>query len=372
MKKKNRIISIAFLLYLGFFSIGSILVKDRTFSDMENRNLQTFPKLNTETLAKGTFMDEFESYMQDQIILKDELVEINTTVSYVLNQRLIHGVYFAENGMLIQDYVYDGRQIQENVSYVNDFVSEHPDFEYTWLVVPTAGEIYKEALPDYAPYDSQQKAMDYLKENVSENITLIIPEQELLAHKSEYLFYNTDHHWTQNGAYYGYEALCSGMGIMPAAKERYQVNEPSGAFYGSLYSKAPKLGTKPDRIFLYENSNGKYHVEYLDEKWSEDSLYHYENLLLKDKYTTYLDGNHALLTIQGNGAAKEPVLVIKDSYAHSLLPFLADNFAEIHVIDLRYYHQSVSEYAKEHGIQKIIFINNIDFVTTDNNFLWLY
>jgi hypothetical protein len=372
MKKKNIIISIVFLLYLGFFSLGSLLVKDRTFSDMENRSLQTFPKIKLKSIADGSFMEDFESYMQDQIICKDGLVELNTAVAYGMNQRLIQDVYFADNDRMIQDYQYDESQLGKNVDYVNDFVEAHPEFEYTWLLVPTAADIYSDELPAYAPCDSQDEALEYVTEHAAEAISLVIPKETLLEHKEEYIFYRTDHHWTQNGAYYGYVALCEGLGITPVAKESYRVNEPSTSFYGTLYSKAPLPGTKPDSIFLYENPEGSYHVEYVDEGWSQDSLYQYENLLIKDKYTTYLDGNHALLTITGNGSDPEPILVVKDSYAHSLLPFLADNYGEIHVIDLRYYHQSVSEYASEHGIKKILFINNVDFVTTDNNFLWLY
>lgn len=372
MKRRNQIITIVFLLYIGFFAIGSIVLRDRTFSELENRQLAAFPEVSFSSIAKGAFMEDFETYMQDQIILKDELVTLHTTVTYGMNVRLINGVYFASEGRLIQDYSYDEAQLSENVSFVNDFAESYPDYHYTWLVAPTAGEIYGETLPDHAPYDSQKQALSYLQENVSDKITLIIPEQELLMHKSEYLYYRTDHHWTQNGAYYGYRALCEGLGIEPKEKDAYQVNEPSKSFYGTLYSKAPRVGVEPDSIFLYENPAGAYQVDYPEENETKDGLYQYENLMKKDKYTVYLGGNHPLMVIHGNGELKEPVLVIKDSYAHCLLPFLADHYAEIHVLDLRYYHKSVSEYAKEHGIENIILINNVDFLTTDNNFLWLY
>ena len=96
-----------------------------------------------------------------------------------------------------------------------------------------------------------------------------------------------------------------------------------------------------------------------------------DNLEIKDKYTTYLDGNHPFIKITSNSSNKEKLLVIKDSYAHSLLPLLADNYSEIYVVDLRYYHQSVSELAKSLNISKVLFINNLEFLSTDDNFLWL-
>ena len=148
----------------------------------------------------------------------------------------------------------------------------------------------------------------------------------------------------------------------------------SDEFYGTLYSNAPTFSAKPDEVLFYHNPDGEYTVEYLDEGWTSDSLYNYENLEIKDKYTTYLDGNHSIIKITSNAVSGDngKLLVVKDSYAHSFLPLLADNYSEIIVVDLRYYHESVSELAKENGIENVLFINNIEFLSTDNNFLWLY
>ena len=116
----------------------------------------------------------------------------------------------------------------------------------------------------------------------------------------------------------------------------------------------------------------------------------------------YLDGNHAIIRVKNNSyddtnkdnnkdddsesnsiaeidseasdniTSANRVIVVKDSYAHSLLPLLADNYEEIIVVDLRYYHEkTVSELAHEEGISDIIFINNVDFINSDDNFLWL-
>ena len=91
----------------------------------------------------------------------------------------------------------------------------------------------------------------------------------------------------------------------------------------------------------------------------------------KDKYAVFFGGNYPVARIKSNGVNTEKVLIIKDSYANSLVPFLADQYREIHMLDLRYYHESVSEYIRENGIERVIFINNVDFISTDNNFLWL-
>ena len=86
---KNKIITIMFLSYIAFFSIGFIVVKDRDFSQMENRNLKQFPEVSFESVMSGEFSDEFEDYMSDQIIYKDFLVRLKVTENRLLGQSLL-------------------------------------------------------------------------------------------------------------------------------------------------------------------------------------------------------------------------------------------------------------------------------------------
>lgn len=63
---------------------------------------------------------------------------------------------------------------------------------------------------------------------------------------------------------------------------------------------------------------------------------------------------------------QQKLLVIKDSYAHSVLPFLALHVPEIHVIDLRYYNGNISEYMTANEISDVLMLfNTTTFV--DNN-----
>ncbi len=371
---KNKIIAFMFVAYVMFFAVGSLIVKDREYSPMENRNLEQFPDVNKKDILSGDFSEDFEKYMSDQIILKDTLVRIKVLENRVLGQSLINGTYFAEDDMLIAEYKNPYKQLPTNISYVNEFVKANGDFNVNWLIIPNASLIYEDKLPAYATSYSQEEVITYIKDNVSENINLIDCMDELIKAKDEYIYYNTDHHWTMKGAYIGYQVLCDGLGINETLIEDYEVVTGSKEFYGTLYSNAPTFNQKPDEILMYNNPAGEYKVEYLDDNTTSESLYNLDNLEIKDKYTTYLDGNHSILKISSNAASGDngKLLVVKDSYAHSLLPLLADNYSEIYVVDLRYYHQSVSELAREEGITDILFINNIDFLSTDDNFLWLY
>ncbi len=374
---KNKLMTVMFVAYLLIFAVGSIILRDRKFSDMENRNLEQMPEVTTKSVMSGDFSDAFEKYMSDQVIFKDALVRIKVTWNKALGQTCVNDVYFADNDMLIQKYEKPYNQLDKNLSYINEFKEFNPDLNCTMLIAPNASYVYEDLLPAYAKSYDQGEVLAYISGKLSKDIKLADCSAALLAAKDEYIFYRTDHHWTINGAYIGYTTLCDALGITPTPKNSYDILVGSDSFYGTLYSKAPTFTQKADDIILYDNPKGEYIVEYLDKNVTDDSLYTMANLEKKDKYTTYLDGNHSIICIKSNAPSctddecKHKLLVVKDSYAHCLLPLLADNYSEIYVVDLRYYHQSVSALAKEQGITDVVFINNLDFISTDNNFLWL-
>lgn len=374
---RNKLIVIVFIIYILVFSLGSVIAKDRHFSMMENRNLAQFPKANVESVLKGDFSESFENYMSDQLVFKDFLVRLKVGENRILNQSSVNGVFFAKDNMLIQDYKNAYNQLSKNVGYVSEFVCQNQDFSVSWLIIPNACYIYEDKLPAYASCYDQKEVLAYILGNADESINVIDCSNELMEEKNDYIFYKTDHHWTINGAYIGYKKLCDSLGLNATKKSEYKISTVNEDFLGSLYSNAPSFGQAADKIELFSNPLGEYQVFYADKNITTDSLYNEDNLKTKDKYTVYLDGNHSLIRIKSNHVNEQynenegKLLVIKDSYAHSLLPLLADNYSEIVVVDLRYYHQSVSELARESKITDILFINNLEFLSTDDNFLWL-
>ena len=175
---RNRIVTIIFILYILFFAIGSFIIKDRVFSDMENRNLAQFPKASAKSIFSGDYSDEFESYMSDQIIFKDFLVKLKVTENKALNQTYVNGTFFAE-GRYIRDYEENTAQIDKNVGFVNEFAQMNPELNIIWLMVPNASCIYKDCLPSNAVIDDQRKTMEHIKDKVDESIIFVDPSEEL-------------------------------------------------------------------------------------------------------------------------------------------------------------------------------------------------
>jgi len=182
----------------------------------------------------------------------------------------------------------------------------------------------------------------------------------LFANREQSIFYKTDHHWTTNGAYYAYQVLGKQMGFEPKIKEDFRIETVTNDFYGSLYSKSGYRHMKPDSSKLYlPEDNGRNSVEYVDEQQRSDSLYVMDNLKKKDKYTVFLNGNHGLIKIATSNRKGKKLLVIKDSYANSFLPFLTQHFQEIYVIDLRYYEGDIKKLIQEQQIHDMLLLYNV-------------
>lgn len=373
---RDKLLVICFIAFIGVFAIGSLVVKDRQFSDMENRNLTEAPKFSFESLWKGEFTDQFEKYMSDQIIFKDFLVKTKVSYTKFLGQTKVGDVYFAEDDMIIQKHAdpfeKENSQLVQNVNWINMFVDENPDLDITMFLAPNASLIYADKLPDYAPNADEKLTIGYVRDNLNTRVKFVSAEDTLEEHKDEYIYYRTDHHWTANGAYYGYVVLANALGLTPNTKDAYDIETASTDFYGTMYSNAPTFTAKPDEIILYNKKGGEYTVDIPEKNIVLDSVYNRENLNIKDKYTTYLDGNHSFVRIKSNSDNHEKIIVVKDSYSHALLPLLADHYDEIIVVDLRYYKSPVSELAKEEDVSKIVLIYNADFISTDTNFSMLY
>lgn len=368
---RNKVEIVLFIVFLSLFGLAYIIFPQREFSEMENDYLTLCPKFQWKDFIEGDFSRAFEEYTADQILGKDWLVKNHVLFRRGLGITLINGVYIGKDGYLIQDYQEPEGNFKQNLDYIREFAVRNPNVKMTMLVAPNVNQIYPELLPSFAETYSQKTVLEELEAQLSGSVQVVDVEPALEAHREEYIYYKTDHHWTSLGAYYAYAAFCEASGLTPLPIDKYDRQELPEPFYGSLYSKTPLYGQESDRVELFWNPEGIYRVSYPVAGQERDSMFVLEQADKKDKYTVFFGGNDPLVVINSNGANPEPVLIIKDSYANCLVPMLADQYREIHMIDLRYYHEDIDAYIEENKIKQVIFIHNIDFLSTDNNFLWL-
>lgn len=360
MKLVNKIIATFFLIFITCLLLLNIVTPDQKFSEHENRMLMQMPKLSFDRIISGKFMEEFEQYIKDQFVWKKNWLSLKTTTERLLQKQENNGVYFGKGNFLFEQLEKPNEQFERNINSVNLFAEQFKQMKTYFLLVPTSMEIYQEKLPKFAPTISQLDILTEVISYLDPSIKLIHVNENLVNHKDENIYFRSDHHWTMRGAYYAYLKAAHEMGFQPYTVEDFNIEIVSKSFHGTLYSKANAYHIPPDNIEVFKP---KFHINYDVKIENEPTISHtlYEPSYLneKDQYSYFLNGNNSLVTIHTNIHNRKKLAVIKDSYAHVFIPFIANHYEEIHVIDLRYYHDNIYNYLNEHNIYETLFLYNI-------------
>lgn len=373
MKEDNNsykyIIGLMLLGYIGIMIFTNIITSDRVFSDMENRRLEQVPKFSFEKLSKGEFTSNFEKYTSDQFPFRDFFIGIKSNCERILGKKENNDVFLGKDGYLMEKFNKpDDENLESKIDAINSFSRNNPNTNKYFILVPNSVKVLEDKLPAFAPVDDELFYIDKVKSNLDKGIKFIDIYDELFSKKDEYIYYKTDHHWTSKGAFYAYKRLGESMGFYPHGNDYFDIKEVTDSFYGSLYSKGRFRNIKGDSIELYiPKKSENCTVEYYDEKKISNSLYNMESLKEKDKYTVFLNGNHSLLKINTDISNSKKLLIIKDSYANSLVSFLTGHYNEIYMIDLRYFNEDLSKFIKENNIDDTLILYNVKTFFEDNS-----
>lgn len=369
MKKiSNAILSMIFIAILLLVPLSGVMIEDREFSENENRYLNQKPNLDFKDILSGKYMKDVEGYVNDQFVMRDQLIGIKTDVQMWMGYKDINGVYLADDGYLIEKWIdqdFDIEQLNQNIDSINKFASLNKDKNISVMVVPTAGLILQSKLPDSAPMFDQNYAIDIIK-NKLEGSKFIDVRSTLLSHNNDYIFYKTDHHWTTLGAYYSYEEWRKQNVLTECNLSDYEIETVSNSFKGSLFSKVLNKNSAQDSISLFNKVDGQpYKVYYNFEKSCTESVYDYDKLNEKDKYQVFFGGNHPEITIKTSNNNGKHLLVIKDSFANSFVPFLINDYETISIIDLRYFNQDLNDYMNNSLISDVLILYNVKNFSSD-------
>lgn len=181
---------------------------------------------------------------------------------------------------------------------------------------------------------------------------------------------NESYNWTNKGAYIAYKEMCRQLDLKAKEESDFNINEITNSFYGSLYSKLGAGIGEPDSIDVYlPKKDGDVVVNYVNEGEKIASLYNTKSLEEQDKYQVFTGGNHSLINIKSLADPKKKLLVLKDSYANSFLPFLTAHYGEIDVVDLRYYTDNIDNLIKTDDITDVLFLYNAATFNEDKSIL---
>ena len=377
-RRKGGLIHYPVLILFSVFFVGMFLLDcvtpDRTVSELENTTLTQRPKVTAQILSSAglnRFFNDYTQYTKDQIPGRDAWISLQSFVETALLQKTQSGgILLGDKGQMF-DRTYglvssEERTLPRNIAAVASLAARCPGKVYV-MVAPAASSIYPERVPAHAPLLQEESYLGQIQAAVEQAGGVYLPlEDALSAHKDEYIYYRTDHHWTTLGAWYAYSQLCDLLGLTPFDLSSHQAVEVEN-FYGTFYSRARTWNAQPDTLTYYDLDNPLtiYTVTGpgMPEAGQTTGLYDLDKLQVYDKYAAFLHGNNGLSRVEGDGQGR--ILVIKDSYANSFVPFLAANYAEIDVVDLRNYNYGLDALIADNDYDQILVLYSFDSFKSD-------
>lgn len=432
-ESKNRCAAFPTLVFCAFlfaFALGNLIVPDRKFSEIENRPLTSFPALSQETVLSGAWMSDFEEYASDQLLFRDEWMKFKTRADGTLLRKDNGSVYFGKKGQLFSTDTLNGKQEEKNLAVLAHFIEQthhgetNPTAIYraatsqaepvriSVLLAPTAKSVLPELLPDFAPVSDEHAAMEKEKTALlaaDPALRFVDPTEDLYqaAHEngtetnntekdgsstpgSTAIYYKTDHHWTTDGAYIAYRRWAEENGFPPVSADAFTRTVVSESFLGTNDSKAPGAAGKGDSIVRFDLTSPDTaepeitvwkDITKPDQTETREGFYDNTALETKDQYAYFLGGNDPQVFIRTGRNTGRRLLLIKDSYANCMIPFLALHYDEITVTDLRYSHGKILPANTDQSLQPnsesnsaftdILFLYNIESFCNDRNLAYL-
>ena len=358
---RNKIITSFFCLLLAVSALIGLLMPDRYYSEREKRTLTQKPKFTVADFISGEFSGELEKYLTDQVPLRDGWVTMKTYMELAIAKRESGGVYICKDKYLMDKFTsYSKKQLATNAAALADLQEKlaAEGVSMNTILVPMAAQVLTDKLPAYAPVADYAAILQVLTVAGVDTTDVL---SALAAHSSENIYYRTDHHWTSLGAYYAY---CAWRGIEPNVDEWTQ-EILCDNFHGTTWNKVPLPSVPAEEITAwYKHINRS--VSYNNGQYETDSIYERKYLSGSDQYAVFLNSNQAQTVIEGSGKSGK-FLLIKDSYGNPFSQFPVEDYAEVHVLDLRFFKGGVVEYAKENSITDTLVLYGTQNFVKDMN-----
>ena len=342
MNRKMQVLTAAlFVGVLLSFAIAFWILPDQSFSEQENRSLKTFPKFTWQKLADGRFGDEMNDYFADQFPIRDVMVGIKGCAEVALGKGGNNGVILGKGGQLqsttFDALLEDGSVMKDTDAFdpaVVDAALEGIDRAAKRAKVPfsvllTGRTVDVTVSSSSYPSQFSDALLARVREGMSSAVTYLdtVPGYRARHDAGEYVYFKTDHHWTTLGAYYAYADVMRSFGMEGEilSADVFEKRVVSTDFYGTAWSAGGMKFVPPDTLELWYLGNEDAFEVTADGK-ELDSFYSLSYLATKDKYSVFLDGTHDVVTVKKPGEERPTLLILKDSFANSVAPFLAQHF----------------------------------------------
>ena len=280
------------------------------------------------------------------------------------------GVYVVGSaGYEMYNYVGSlAEKYQSTVNAVADSLSGVSQV-YAMAIPLSSGITLPDELFSDIPGSDQAQAEKDILAGMGQNVKTIPLHDVMMSHRTEYIYFRTDHHWTALGAYYAYVQFCTAKGITPHNLSDYEVSQFPG-FLGSFYNDGGKPDTMkndPDTVNAYHPVSATASMKYGDNENSTltggQVIFDESTASASLKYGTFIMGDNPFTVIENPEVSNgESCIVVKESFGNAFVPFLVDHYQTVYVVDYRYYSGSITQLARDKGVKDVLFVNNLSAI----------
>ena len=280
------------------------------------------------------------------------------------------GVYVVGSaGYEMYNYVGSlAEKYQSSVNAVADSLSGVSQV-YAMAIPLSSGITLPDELFSDIPGSDQAQAEKDILAGMGQNVKTIPLHDVMMSHRTEYIYFRTDHHWTALGAYYAYVQFCTAKGITPHNLSDYEVSQFPG-FLGSFYNDGGKpdaMKNDPDTVNAYHPVSATASMKYGDNENSTltggQVIFDESTASASLKYGTFIMGDNPFTVIENPEVSNgESCIVVKESFGNAFVPFLVDHYQTVYVVDYRYYSGSVTQLARDKGVKDVLFVNNLSAI----------
>lgn len=374
-KKRNRkkadvMFSLVFVVILVVIMVLNLLTPNKEVSADENRRLAGRPRFSADSLLSGEYMEKYEKYLSDQFAGREVLRNARVVLNRLGGSKEENGVLIGKNGQLMEKLlVPDQEVLGNNLDAIVDFAEKNQKMPVYMMLVPDAANVLNKDLPLLYTAADQKRMIAQVKRELDTHVTWIDVESVLNKHTDDTIYYKTDKHWTSAGAYYVFQAAAELMDISKGVSGKFATYPISTTFNGDLAAKSgcEKHVKEVIEIYIPLEGDTDVIVNYVDEQRKSTSLYDSSKLEGSNQYEVFLGGDSSVIDIKTVSESTRRLLVVKDSFANSFLPFLTPYFREIVVVDPQYYGGTIDEIMDTYRITDTLILYSGNTFFQDNN-----
>ena len=208
---------------------------------------------------------------------------------------------------------------------------------------------------------SQSRNIGTAYKNMKDNVIPVNCYNYLANHCNEYIYYNTDHHWSGLGSYYAYQAFADKLGIPALSLKDCEKNKIEG-FYGTLANNV-SADLPADTVYFWTfpyNTSNTIYYNGADKPGTPSTVYYMNEVGGANTYGVFLWGDQPLEVLKSESPkAKGKIALVKESFGNAFAPYLTYNYEEVHVVDFRYFNSNLKAYCEKNKIDTVIFMNGV-------------